>query len=151
MTVTQAREKGEETAWKGATVGVKVGSTSGETALAEATRLVAKEGFQEQVGFLLEHVGPYVVAASLGLSDTRQLTKWHEGTKPKGGGVMIDRVHLLFQVAYAITFAYAGETAARFLRSSNPLLGDEAPMILISGDPQEARVPVLGAVRALLD
>lgn len=133
-------------AWDGPTVDVEVGAGSAAAALTVASDLSVKSDFAPQVGFLLQHVGPRVVGASLGLKDPRQLTKWwRTGVEPKGDG-MLERVYLLFQVSYAVTWVFDGATAARFLRVRSPYLGYVAPGdVIATGHPKEVGGDVLAA------
>jgi hypothetical protein len=67
------------------------------------------------------------------------------------------RLLTLFRVVYEITAVYGSATATSFLRSSNPQLDDEAPLLLLRADtPDEAGAleqhrRVLGAARAFLE
>jgi hypothetical protein len=105
----------------------------------------------QQTTWLLDHVGPRITAAALGLADARQLKKWRIGeTEPRSHQVTL-RLAVLFRVAWAISSVYSDRTAALFLRSANPQLNDEAPlMVLRDGDPDVAQRRVLAATEAFL-
>lgn len=147
------RTKTKDEVPTGPTVPVEVGALAGQAdaAMRVAADKAAREDLPEQVGFLLEHIGGQTTAAALGLSDKRQLTKWWRDKSAPKAPATVQRLHLLFQVAYAITAAVSGAGARRFLLAGNPHLGDEAPLMLIRGDVADARVPVLGAVRLFLE
>ncbi len=136
--------------WGGPTVEIDEGGLDTPDAMTDAYKRSVEVGFDQQVGFLLQHVGPRVTSAALGLRDARQLTKWWRGQHPKSEA-MVARVHLLFRIAYAVTAVYSGGTAARFLRSSNPSLGDMAPGTVLRGEPEEEASRLLAATRAFLE
>jgi hypothetical protein len=106
----------------------------------------------EQAEYLLKTVGPRVAAASLGLADARQVKAWaREGTAPREHAVA-GRLSLLYRITYAIAQAEGGNVAALFLRSSNPQLDDEVPLMLLrEGDPEEVQGRLLAATRAFLE
>jgi hypothetical protein len=139
--------------WDGATVYVDVGAGAGhpDDTLRVAARAAATEGLAEQVGFVMQQVGGTTAAACLGLPDTRQLTKWAMGKSTPKSTAMLQRVHLLFQVCYAITYGLAGANARAFLLTGSQDLEYEAPVNVIRGDVTEARIRVLAAVRASLE
>lgn len=138
------------TTWDGPTVYVEVGRSSVADALPVATKMAAVETFDAQVGFLLQHVGPRVTFTALGLKDPRQLTKWWKGGEPKSP-VKEGRVHLMFQIAYAITSVFDGATAARFFRVRSPYLGYVAPgEVLRTGNPDEVGGDLLTAASQFL-
>ena len=137
--------------WTGATVPVSVGAATPGDALAWASKHASVEDVSSQVGFLLQHVGPRVTWAALGLKDPRMLTKWWQGGRPKSED-MVQRVLLLFQACYAITAVFDGATAARFLRVRSPFLGYESPgELLRSGTPEEVGKRFLGAADHFLN
>jgi hypothetical protein len=139
--------------WEGGpTVVVRPGTASPVAALVDASRLAATEAFSAQVGFLLQHVGPRVIWGALGLKDPRMLTKWWRGGAEPKSPVTVDRVHLLFQVSYAITSVFDGATAARFLRVRSPRLGYQAPgEYLAQGGAQEVEADVIAAADQFLN
>lgn len=106
----------------------------------------------EQTVFLLDHVGPRVTAAALGLKDARPLKAWATGdTGPKSAAVA-ERLRILFRIVYAIAGVYGGRTASAFLRSANPQLDNESPLILLrADDPAQIEARLLGAMRAFLE
>lgn len=63
------------------------------------------------------------------------------------------RLQLLFRIAYAITLVYgAASVATSFLRSANPQLDDQAPLVLLASEPVDAvQRRLLAATRAFLE
>jgi uncharacterized protein (DUF2384 family) len=107
----------------------------------------------EQVAYVLEQIGPRFTAASLGVSDARTLRRWRdEQTAPRDHDEQA-RLALLFRIVHAIVGVYGqASVAAGFLRSANPQLDDEAPLIVLAdGDPIEVQKPLLAALRAFLE
>lgn len=106
----------------------------------------------EQADYLLRTIGPRVAAASLGLADARQLKAWaRQGRAPREHAVA-GRLSLLYRITYAIVETQGGNVAALFLRSSNPQLDDEVPlMVLREGDPDAVQGRLLAATRAFLE
>lgn len=140
--------------WTGPTVEVAEGvATAAPDVVNEAAKLAATRSVADQVGFLLQHVGPRLTAGSLGLRDARQLTKWWQGDAEPRTETVLRRLHLLFEMAYAVTAVYGGATAARFLRSAQPALDGRAPGAVLGGesDPDESGPLVLAALRAFLE
>ncbi len=107
--------------------------------------------------FLLESVGPRVTAASLGLADARPLRRWAAGELAPREHAVDQRLRTLFRVVYEITAVFGAATATSFLRSSNPELDDDAPLLVLrEDDSDEAAVlerhrRVLAAARAFLE
>lgn len=104
----------------------------------------------EQAAFVQQVLGGRLAAASLGLKDTRTLGSWARGGPIKG----VDaghRLQVLFRVASAIEEAFTPAVAAAFLRGSNPLLGDRAPMLVLADEPPTETEPrLVAALEALL-
>ncbi len=126
-------------------------------AFAEAWERAYKDSVTEPIErkaqFLLETVGPRIATAALGLSDARQLKRWaaEPGTEPREHVVAL-RFDALYRVARAISAVYSPAVAARFLRSANPQLGDDAPLaILASAETSKEITRVLAAGRAFLE
>jgi hypothetical protein len=107
-----------------------------------------------QAAYLLKTIGPRMSAAALGLTDARPFKAWAKDLPTAGPGdhASIPRLALLFQVVYAIIQTQGAAVAALFLRSSNPQLDDEPPLMVIRDDtPELARSRVLAATRAFLE
>jgi hypothetical protein len=106
----------------------------------------------EQTIFLLDHIGPRITAAALGLKDARPLKAWKTGdTGPKSAAVA-ERLRILFRMAYAIVGVYGVRTASAFLRSANPQLDNESPVVLLRvDDPAQVEAKLLWAMRAFLE
>ncbi len=104
----------------------------------------------EQAGFVLQVLGGRLAAASLGLKDTRTLGSWARGGLIKGVDAE-HRLQVLFRVTTAIEQAFTPAVAAAFLRGSNPVLGDRAPLLVLADDPPgEAEPRLVAALEALL-
>jgi hypothetical protein len=109
-------------------------------------------GVAEQAGWLLEHLGPRFTAAGVGVTDARTVRRWRdEGIQPRDHAEE-GRLRLLFRIGQAIHLAYGDRVAASFLRSANPQLDDEAPLVMLaSNDPDEVQKPLLASLRAFLE
>ncbi|MDT4894207.1 MAG: hypothetical protein QOE97_3242 [Pseudonocardiales bacterium] len=106
----------------------------------------------EQAGWLLEHLGPRFTAAGVGVSDARTVRRWRDAGVAPRDHAEEGRLRLLFRIGQAIHLAYGDRVAASFLRSANPQLDDEAPLVVLAAnDPDEAQKPVLAALRAFLE
>ena len=107
----------------------------------------------DQVSYLLDHLGPRFTTASLGVTDARTVKRWRDERAEPRDRTAAARLQLLFRIVYAIVETYGRPSvAAGFLRSANPQLDDEAPMLLLAdSDPVEVQRPLLAAVRAFLE
>lgn len=107
----------------------------------------------EQVGYLLDHIGPRFTAASLGVADARTLRRWRDDHAVPRDHDEQTRLALLFRIVHAIVDVYGqASVAAGFLRSANPQLDDEAPLVVLAdGDPMEVQKALLAALRAFLE
>lgn len=104
------------------------------------------------VEFLLRVLGAQVTAAALGLADARPLYRWRTGDVLPKERVIEDRLRILHRVTRMVTEAYGPRVASAFLRSSNPQLDDEAPLVILAdGDPREVQARLVGAARAFLE
>jgi hypothetical protein len=84
-----------------------------------------------KAGYLLEAIGPRLGAGALGLADARQLKRWaNEDDEPREL-LVAQRLDALYWIVRAIEAVYSRAVAARFLRSSNPQLADDAPLIVL--------------------
>jgi hypothetical protein len=106
----------------------------------------------EQARWLLEHLGARFAAAGIGVSDARTIRRWRDdGVEPRDHAEA-GRLRLLYRIGQAIHPVYGDQVAASFLRSANPQLDDEAPLVVMAtSDPDEAQKLVLAAVRAFLE
>ena len=117
----------------------------------EAYKASVRSGTAEQTAFLLQRVGARVTAAALDLTDARPLYRWRDGTEPKEQA-SVDRLRLLYRIGYEIDRAYGPRVLSAFLRSTNPQLGDRAPLIVLAeNDPAEVETELLNATRAFLE
>ena len=107
----------------------------------------------EQAGLLLETVGPRFTAAGVGVSDARTVRRGRDDRVEPRDYAEQQRLRLLFWVVKAIIGVYGtGSVAAGFLRSANPQLDDEAPIVLLgTGDPDKIQKDLLAATRAFLE
>ena len=106
----------------------------------------------EQAAYLTAVVGARFVAAGVGLAEARTVRRWvEEGTAPREHDVAA-RLALLFRVTKAVADVYTPAVAAAFLRSANPQLDDESPLLVLrEGDPEIAGKHLLAAARAFLE
>lgn len=104
------------------------------------------------VGFLLGVLGAQVTAAALGLADARPLYRWRTGEVAPKERAIEDRLRILHRVTRMVHDAYGPRVASAFLRSSNPQLDDEAPLVVLAdGDPRQVEGRLVGAARAFLE
>lgn len=118
----------------------------------EAHKASVTDDTRAKATYLLSSVGPRIATAALGLSDARQLKRWAaEAIDPREHDVAA-RLDALYWVVRAVVGCYSAAVAARFLRSANPQLDDEAPLTALrsSSDPEAIR-RVLVATRAFLE
>jgi hypothetical protein len=107
---------------------------------------------QAKAAYLLNTIGPRIAAASLGLADARQVKHWtKEGDEPREH-LVAERLDALFWIVRAIDAVYSGAVAARFLRSANPQLAEDAPLKVLCAatDGNDIR-RALTATRAFLE
>jgi len=106
------------------------------------------------VEYLLVTIGPRLTAVGAGLRDARQLLVWQRGDKPRQ--LMSDpRLRVIAEFALAVMARHESEVAANFLRSSQPTLDDDSPLLLIAGANSEEELTVVqkrvrAAVRAFI-
>ena len=106
----------------------------------------------EQAGYLLDTIGPRFTTAAVGLQDARTVRRWREATMAPREHDVAARLAILYRLTRVIADVYSPDVATAFLRSSNPQLDDDSPlMVLREGDPDEAQKPLLAAVRAFLE
>jgi len=114
------------------TFNVQPGTATPQEAEDRAFKEATTQSPAAMTRYLLETVGPRVTAASLGLSDARQLRRWSTGEAEPRQVLIADRLRTLFRVVFEITAVFGAATAATFLRSSNPQLDDSAPLERVS-------------------
>jgi len=128
------------------------GSMSATEAEDAAYKQSLHTSITDQTRFLLETIGPRVTAASLGLADARPLKLWLTGDVGPKSAVVGERLRVVFRVVYSIAGMYSGATAATFLRSANPQLDDQSPLMLLREKPiEEVEAQIISATRALLE
>lgn len=118
-----------------------------EAAYKDSARLSPKE----ITGYLLERVGQRITAVATGVADARPVRSWRDGAAiPHEEHDW--KLRVLYRVVRPIYEIYGDQTARVFLRSSNPQLGDESPLLVIADNSQkEAEPAVLAATRAFLE
>lgn len=119
----------------------------------EAHKASVTEPTRGKAAYLLRTVGPRIAAASLGLSDARQLKRWagSDDLEPREQHVAA-RLDALHWIVRAIDNCYSPRVAARFMRSANPQLDDQAPLLVLrSAADADAIRRVLVATRAFLE
>ena len=119
----------------------------------QAYQASSKLPLWEQAGRLLQVIGPRFTAAGVGIRDARTVRRWRdEGVDPRDYAEQ-QRLRLLFRIVEAISGVYgSGSVAAGFLRSANPQLDDQAPIVLLgTGDPDKIQQELLAATRAFLE
>lgn len=106
-----------------------------------------------QVEWLLNAIGPRFTAAGVGVRDARTVRRWRDERVEPRDHEEQGRLQLLFRITYAITLVYGrASVATSFLRSANPQLDDEAPLVLLSGQPVDVvQRRLLAATRAFLE
>lgn len=106
---------------------------------------------QEITTYLLEHVGQRITTVATGVADARPVRSWRDGTATPHEEHDW-KLRLLYRVVRPIHEVYGAPTARAFLRSSNPQLGDESPLLVIADKSQKSAEPaVLAATRAFLE
>ena len=106
----------------------------------------------EQAAYLLDTIGPRFTTAAVGLQDARTVRRWREATMAPREHDVAGRLAILYRLTRVIADVYSPDVAMAFLRSSNPQLDDDSPlMVLREGDPEETQKPLLAAVRAFLE
>lgn len=126
------------------------------SAIADAWVRAHKDAVNDSVAhkarFLLESIGPRITSAALGLADARQVKRWAAGdAEPREYAVAL-RLDTLYWIVRALASVYTPAVAARFLRSANPQLGDEAPLVVLARAENEyGSGVVLAAAKAFLE
>jgi hypothetical protein len=126
------------------------------SAVADAWEVAYKESVVtpgwEQARHLIEAIGVRYTTAALGLKDARTVRSWVERQAEPREHDVVSRLAVLFRVVKAVEAVYTPAVAAAFLRSSNPQLDDEAPLVVLATQPvDEAEQAVLAAARAFLE
>jgi hypothetical protein len=127
-------------------------ASNADDAWERAYKLSVTTGAAEQARWLLEHLGPKFTAAGVGVSDARTVRRWRDEQIPPRDHAEEGRLRLLFRIGQTIHTVYGDRVTASFLRSANPQLEDESPLVILaSGDPDETQKPILAALRAFLE
>ncbi len=126
------------------------GSRDAHAVMERAHKKSIRVPVDEQAGFVQDVVGSRLAAAALGLKDTRTLSSWAGGGPIRGADAQ-HRLQVLFRVVAAVEEAFSPAVAAAFLRGSNPVLGDQAPLVVLADEPPVRAEPrLLQAVEAFL-
>ena len=109
-------------------------------------------GSWEKAAYLAQTIGTRFTTAGIGLADARTVRRWVEDrTEPREHEV-VARLNILYRVTRAIADVYTPAVAMAFLRSANPQLDDESPLLLLrEGDPDQVQRPLLAAARAFVE
>jgi hypothetical protein len=106
--------------------------------------------FGELVGELRELLGAKLVAYLGGVSETRAVRAWAEGSRTPSEATQ-SRLRLAYQVAAAIAEHDSAKVAQAWMQGLNPQLDDRSPArVLREGDPEVVGPDVIGAMRAFL-
>lgn len=124
-----------------------------EEAWERAYKEAATTAAWHQVEWLLDSIGPRFTAAGVGVRDARTVRRWRDERLEPRDHEEQARLQLLFRIAYAIALVYGrASVATSFLRSANPQLDDEAPLVLLSSQPVDVvQRRLLAATRAFLE
>jgi hypothetical protein len=118
---------------------------------ATAYRASVRESPAQMARWCLDNLGQRVSAVGLGLADASLLRRYARG-EGSPSAEREARLRLLYRVARMVAGAYDAQTARAFLRGSNPLLGDQAPLAVIAEAPLEtAGAELIAAARVLLE
>jgi hypothetical protein len=126
------------------------------SAVADAWEAAYKESVVtqpwEQARHLIGSVGVRYTTAALGLKDARTVRNWVERQAEPREHDVVSRLAVVFRAVRAIESIYSPAVAGAFLRSSNPQLDDEAPLVVLATQPVgTAEQAVLVAARAFLE
>src|SRR5579875_1927344 len=107
----------------------------------------------QQAEWLLGSIGPRFTAAGVGVRDARTVRRWRDDRVEPRDHEEQARLQLLFRIACAITLTYGRPSVATsFLRSANPQLDDESPLVLLASRPvDQVQRRLLAATRAFLE
>ncbi|MBC5803386.1 MAG: hypothetical protein GIX03_10420 [Candidatus Eremiobacteraeota bacterium] len=98
---------------------------------------------------LVDLLGLRTVAVIAGVSQTRTVRQWTEGTQPSTG--VEDALRLALQAALIVRERVAPETVRAWFAGANRRLDDQAPALVIRERPDSAmRGRLLSAARAFL-
>ncbi|MHB1527673.1 MAG: hypothetical protein ACYCZN_15615 [Candidatus Dormibacteria bacterium] len=120
---------------------------------AEATvyRASVRESPAQMARWCLDNLGQRISAVGLGLGDASLVRRYARGDGVPSAEREV-RLRLLYRVARMVADTYDAQTTRAFLRGSNPLLDDLAPLSVIAAHPVEtAGSEVIAAARALLE
>jgi hypothetical protein len=94
-------------------------------------------------------LGPRLVALLAGVSETRPVHQWAEGTRTIKSPETEERLRLAYQLLRLITMRDSDRIAQSWFTGLNPKLDDASPARLLrDGDLSEVGPPLLAAARA---
>jgi hypothetical protein len=97
---------------------------------------------------LLDALGARLVAFLAGVTETRAVHEWAEGTRQVRSSDVLERLRVVFQVTRLIAANDDAQEAQAWLQGLNPKLGDRSPARLLrDGDLEEVGPDVLAAAR----
>jgi len=106
-------------------------------------------GTDALVAELRQRLGPRLVAYIAGVSETRAVHRWAEGTRDIRDAEVTDRLRLVYQVLQLLVARDADTVAQAWFQGLNPKLEDRSPARLLrEGELAEVGPQVLAAARA---
>jgi hypothetical protein len=106
----------------------------------------------EQAAYLLDTIGARFTTAAVGLQDARTVRRWREEQMAPREHDVAGRLAILYRLTRVVADVYSPNVATAFLRSANPQLDDNSPLLVLrDGDPDEVQKPLLAATRAFLE
>jgi len=111
-------------------------------------------GFQADVEYLLQTLGPRITAVGCGVTHTKPLGQWRRG-EAVPDALTRQRVDVLVNVTRLICDTYTGAVAAAFWRGANPELDDQSALLLVADAPDGAalrrvRADIMSAAEVLV-
>jgi hypothetical protein len=106
----------------------------------------------DQAAYLLDSIGPRFTTAAVGLQDARTVRRWREEEMAPREHDVAGRLAILYRLTRVVADVYSPAVATAFLRSANPELDDNSPLLVLrEGDPDDVQKPLLAATRAFLE
>lgn len=108
-----------------------------------------REPFAAVVAELRDLLTPRLVAYLAGVSETRAVHQWADGTRDVRSPEVEDRLRFALQVALLLAEADTARVVQAWFQGLNPLLEDRSPVRLLrEGDLADVGPLVLSAARA---
>lgn len=100
------------------------------------------------VAQLRDLLGVRLVAVIAGVSETRAVHEWAEGSREIRNPFVLPRLRLAYQVASMLADTESPAIAQAWMQGLNPILDDQSPALLLrADDSQEAGQRILAAAR----